>query len=538
MDGKQPLPSLEEELAAALPSGFKPRIRYIHSPPKPCDPLFSALPGQEPAKTRLASHFLTMSVDAASASEKDVMAGPQDVISFAIEVLVYVSKHLTTIFVSKVDSTAYIPRQRPSPIKTTVTIFLRWLVRKERKKRPSRKIVISLFARAQSAYLFPGSADDKVKHVLDDRQLIKWWARVLDPIIPVAVSKTAAEDSDVSYQGYITVPGYAGNELKRSFMPPSSDPPESQPRWVAGHPLLELAQTRGLPEHAPPRCLLPRFPDDPKARFIQDLDDEIGLSEDSKLQSSPSKKAKNGMWNSVRDLDRFWEAMEFRQECSSGRVVGFLWLVLSPKQSDSDIPEVDAMSIAGNIDSQEALPIDMSQSSTPPPGQQNIGSPKKRKRKPLTGLIVPRMPRLKGGLSSMSGLSEHADADYTGDGIVISEEGYDKVMQTMLHLDFSTLQVAIRSTNRWIAEVTSVCGLNGDFGVGIVGLAPVEDASVAAVGTANGSMSGGVNDLGGMVRKKRKVEGGQDQAVAETRPAVNTLGGGLVRKKVKPKADE
>lgn len=533
MEEQKTLPSLKDKLAEALPAGFNPKIRYIHSPSKQCDPLFSAFPGQEPAKTRLANHFLTMSVDAASISSSNISAGPKDVISFAIEILVYTTKHLTTIFVSKVDSTSYIPRQRPSPIKTTVTTFLRWLADKERQKRPSREIVISLFARAQSAYLFPGSADDKSKHVLDDRQLIKWWARVLDPIIDRERSTFEIKDAEVSYQGYITVPGYAGNELKRSFMPPSSQSAESTPRWLAGHPLLELAKTRGVPEHAPPRCLLPRFPDDPKARFIADLDDEIGLTEDSKVQSSPSKKTKNGMWNSVRDLDRFWEAMEFRQECSSGRVVGFLWLVISPEKSDVDAADVDT-----NIENQDLLPTDASQTSISESQTDGTGSPKKRKRKPLTGLIVPRMPRLKGGSSSLSGLSELADPDQTGDGIVVSEEGYDKVMKTMLHLDFSSLTTAIRSTNRWIAEVTSVCGLNGDFGIQVTGVAAAE---VVAVATANGSTNGGVNDLGGMVRKKRKVEDGTQAAavVPETpqQPAVTMLSGGMVRKKAKPKAD-
>lgn len=525
---EQPFPSLKDKLANALPAGFNPKLRYIHSPWKQCDPLFSAFPGQEPVRTRLASHFLTLSVDAASISSENVSAGSKDVIGFAIEVLIYTTKHLTTMFVSKVDSTSYIPRQRPSPIKTAVTTFLRWLADKERQKRPSRKVVISLFARAQSAYLFPGSADDKSKHVLDDRQLIKWWARVLDPIIDRESSAESTEDTEVSYQGYITVPGYAGNELKRSFMPPSSTSTESNPRWLAGHPLLELGQTRGVPEHAPPRCFLPRFPDDPKARFIQDLDDEIGLSEDSKVQSSP-KKAKSGMWNSVRDLDRFWEAMEFRQECSSGRVVGFLWLVISPKQSDADMADVDA-----NIDSQDLRPAEASQLSNQPSQPDSTSSPNKRKRKPLSGLIVPRMPRLKGGSSSLSGLSELANPDQPSDDIVISEEGYDKAMQTMLHLDFSSLQAAMRSTNRWISEVTSVCSLNGDFGVGVTGTAAVE---AVAVHTANGSTNGGVNDLGGMVRKKRKVEDGGSNVVAETQPAVNTLGGGLIRKKAKPKAD-
>jgi regulator of Ty1 transposition protein 109 len=49
-----------------------------------------------------------------------------------------------------------------------------------------------------------------------------------------------------------------------------------------------------------------------------DLDEEI--PESSQL----------GQWHSVKTLDQFWELMAFRQECSAGRLVGFLWLVVNP----------------------------------------------------------------------------------------------------------------------------------------------------------------------------------------------------------------
>lgn len=68
-------------------------------------------------------------------------------------------------------------------------------------------------------------------------------------------------------------------------------------------------------EHAPPgagergmdilaRDVIPIFPDDPKARFLDDL----------KLEGQIS----------AMTLGQFWELMEHRQECSSGRLVGFI----------------------------------------------------------------------------------------------------------------------------------------------------------------------------------------------------------------------
>lgn len=537
--------SLKDQLTAALPTGFNGKIRYVHSPPKPCDPLFSALPGQDPEKTRLASHFLTVSVDPASLSHLGDAASKEagrDVISFAVEVLAYTSKHLTTFFVSKVDSTSFIPRVRPSPIKTAITTFLRWLANEERRKRPKRKIVISLFARAQAQYLFPGSSDDKTKHVLDDRQLIKWWARVLDPIFPNIESNASENEPDVHYQGYMTVPGYVGSEL-RSFMPPSSPQASSRPHWVPGNPLLELARARGVPEHAPPRSLLPRFPDDPKARFMQDLDDEIGISKDSKVTVSPSKR-KNGRWTSVRDLDRFWEQMEFRQECSSGRVVGFLWLVISPKEVEA--PASQPLDIAAADSQESATSLGAATSSDPidegTPTASTNSSPKKRKRKALTGLIVPRQPRLKQfSTSNLSDLQAEVDAQ-AGEGVTLAKEGYDRAMHSLLQQDFSSLKVATRSTSKWISEVKGIAGLNADFGVAVAGSGKAE--SSASASTMNGAAA--VNDLGGMIRKKRKaadgpapdsqaVSGTQGSGAAGGQPGVNVLGGGMVRKKPKAK---
>ncbi|SMR57286.1 unnamed protein product [Zymoseptoria tritici ST99CH_1E4] len=529
--------SLQETLSAALPAGFNCTIRYVQSPAKPCDPLFSAPPGQPAERTRLASHFLTLSVEPASLGHEttqDSSAGGNDVISFAIEVLLYTTRRLTTLFVSKVDSTSYIPRQRPSPIQTTVTTFLRWLADNERRQRPTRKIVISLFARAQAQYLFPGSSDNKSKHVLDDRQLIKWWARVLDPIIP----SLPPTSTDPSYQGYITVPGYATSELKRSFMPASSmkDPPN----WLPGHPLTSLAATRHIPSDAPPRCLLPRFPDDPKARFIQDLDDEIGISQDSQPTSSssnlssPSKKGASnksgGKWKSILDIERFWEAMEFRQECSSGRVVGFLWLVISPSSTATkDIIETQSQD-------SEVLPS----SPTPTPSSplpNTLARPSNRRRTPLSGPIIPRQPRLKSGSSSTLSTMTSNLPSHPGGAILLSEEVYDKAMQTLLASDFSTLSHAVRSTERWIGEIRSGIEGSADVGLKVVGTKEVAARAVEK------EKVDGVNDLGGMsmiVRRKRKGDGGEGgvetklvEAPQEPSDKVNILAASMVRKKAK-----
>jgi regulator of Ty1 transposition protein 109 len=518
--------TLRDDLVAALPEGFHCRVRYVSSSPKPCDPLFSAPQGSEPEKTRLANHFLTVSTKPKGETE--------DVLFLGIEALVYTTRHLTTIFVSKADSTGYLPRQRPSPVRVIATTFLKWLSTKERHKHPTRKLVISLFARSQTQYLFPGSADNGSKHVLDDRQLIKWWARVLDPIIPKKdTPKDSAGSGEVEYDGYITVPGYSPTEL-RPFMPSTGD----GARWHPGDPLVELAETRGLSAAAPPRCLLPRFPDDPKARFMLDLDTEMGMSEEAGVTISPSKR-KSGKWNSVRDLDRFWEAMEFRQECSSGRMVGFLWLVIRQKDanpsSQQAIDELDSQATSqesalgaqnGDATSQHEEIVSI------------MSSPSKKRRKPLSGPIVPRQPRLKGGSSSLSATSDLTSmfSVASSDGLILSKEGYDKAMQKLLHLDFSDLKVATQSTGKWVSEVSGICGTKNDWSLEITGtLKPEETGS-----KANGSGNAQVNDLGGMIRKKRKADNADSSVTDAPAPVdvakesgVNVLSGGMIRKKPK-----
>ena len=457
-----------------------------------------------------------------------------------MEVLIYSSQGLVTMFVSKADSTGHLPQRRPSPIKSIATTFMWWLATEQRQKTKSTgtKIVISLFARAQSQYLFPGSADHGKKHVLDDRQLIRWWARVLDPLFPTKANTDTSQDLDL--QGYMTVPGYHGIETK-SFFPSKPHTSEKSQNWTPGNPLIELAEARGVPETAPPRCLLPRFPDDPKARFMQDLDDEVGLVEDagSLAITSPSKQ-KSSRWKSIADLERFWEAMEFRQECSSGRVVGFLWLVIRPppnelsqkpilfdRESSPSIPQTQ------NTNSQDSQTSTKSTSST---------TKKEKRRKPLSGPIIPRAPRLKGSSSNISATSNPdpsgGRAGSSRNGPVLTQEGYDSAMAILLNLDFSTPAAAAHSTGKWVAEVSRMAGVRGEeWGLDVEGSAVVE------AGVGGGVVGGGqaTNDLGGLVRrKKRKVDDGEvaegsgSQASKETEPAapagVNVLVG---RKKAK-----
>jgi regulator of Ty1 transposition protein 109 len=521
---------LKDAFDAFLPRGFNCQVRYTHSPPKPCEPLFSPCPGMQPEKTRLASHFLTVSVpvpDQAKSAGNGNANSQRQVLVFAMEVLVYSSQGLITMFVSKADSTGHLPPRRPSPIKSIATTFMWWLATQQRRltKSVGTKLVISLFARAQSQYLFPGSADHGKKHVLDDRQLIRWWARVLDPLF--SSNETSNSPQNLDLQGYMTVPGYHGVETK-SFFPSKPNRSEKSRNWLPGNPLVELAEARGIPETAPTRCLLPRFPDDPKARFMQDLDDEVGLVEDagSLAVASPSKQ-KNGRWKSINDLERFWEAMEFRQECSSGRVVGFLWLVARPPPNSSQeiqpefardsSPSKKKASITTTTatDSQDSQ--DSQTSRTSRTSQKSAPNPKRRQ--PLKGHIKIRQPRLKGGSSNLSATSNPSDNNDNNppsarDGPSLTQEGYDSAMSILLNLDFSSVAAAAHSTAKWVSEVSRMSGLKAaKWALDCEGSAEIE----SVVASVSGSSQPATNDLGGLVRKKRKVgeDGGASSAAAE-----------------------
>ncbi|OCK72833.1 DUF1714-domain-containing protein, partial [Lepidopterella palustris CBS 459.81] len=189
---------LKDLLADVLPKDIDFTFYHFSTPPTKSPALYSAPPHRKPERTYCESHFLAVSVTppvSASISSGSAEAKPSlesapeaadELLVLAIEVLIYTTKYLTTVFVSKADSTGcisalHLPRSSSSPLKSITGCFVKWLVRE--RQRPGKRLVVSLFARAQDQYLFPGSVENADKHVLDDRGLIRWWCRVLDPLV-------------------------------------------------------------------------------------------------------------------------------------------------------------------------------------------------------------------------------------------------------------------------------------------------------------------------------------------------------------------
>ena len=607
-------PSLAERLSSSLPKDIPFTFYHLSTAPTRSPALYSAPPGAKPERTYTESQFLAVSITPPASSSQDLYGDKEEekaekeVLVLAIEILIYTTRHLTTIFVSKADSTGYLSllhlgKDHASPLRTITSTFLSFLI--ETRRRKGKKLVLSLFARANDQYLFPGSVENSGKHVSDDRQLIKWWCRVVDPILrayPASSSSASISSTDpapdpftsstsgerekettTTSQAYLIIPG---EDSITPFLPPSVRlSPTLRSRWTNTHPLPSLSRH----PTAPPRCLIPHFPDDPKARFLDELDDELPDNNTSSqsqtdgggggVHDSPRKKGR-GRWKSVRSLEQFWEMMAFRQECSSGRLVGFLWVVFSPAEESISVVEgqerigVESQaSIAESVNS----PLKSKTRSTPSPSPSHSKRVRPqtvitRKKKPLRGPIIPRTPKIKRAIPTTSSppSSNKSKTNVLPTStpyylwppssrgtLLLPPSAYKKATDRLLTLQFKNLATTVSSTRAWIEEVGLLGGRSGGnvtkrWGFRVVGR---KEAACISVAAANVDVGVGVGVDGGaeapaapmmMVKKKKRKA---DDAVGEPEPesgvsepaaaatangsGVNMLGAGLVKKKKK-----
>ncbi len=534
--------SLEDRLADALPEDVRSRVYHISTPPTASIPLFAAGPGQEDQPTVCETHFCGIS----SPGE-----GNEDgVLVFAIEVVIFNTRSLTTVFISKADSSGFTSRLH-SPtgslsIPQTVTqIFLDYLIKPRLNE---KRLVLSLFARSQNQYLFPGSIENAEKHVLDDRRLIKWWCRVLDSIWrPYDIRQSnASRNRSYTVTAHVVVPGCDSSET-RAFFPTSHLYDLASPKWIHGYPMRQLSLNTTLPL----RCLIPRLPDDPKSRFLDDLDGTyIGP---------------DGEWRSVKTMEQFWELMSYRQECAAGRLVGFIWAVFSHRsvgkgqgQQDQHAP----MSFSsGTSDAGPLLTPAHSQRPTFEEAH-NVG-PTVDNLTPLpqTASPPPSSPVLEphDSKSNSSGAADHTtdgtdvtpisvkhlNATGTKEGsslatptfktsitpgqVIILAVDYEILMAELLEMDFAGSQLATESTRNWLAQVAAKAEVSR-FGVNVVGK---KKHNVVRNGAPN--IRTQVNTLT-CVKKKRKVD---EAGVAATppesvsAPPPHILSSNLIRKKPK-----
>ena len=566
--------SLLDELEAALPKDVLLNINHISTPPTKCAAIYSAAEGSKPQKTYCESHFLTASIELETKSVNNQSAST--VLVYAIEVLIYSTATLTTIFISKADSTGYLHLLNSSlgtvsPIQIISTTFLSFLA--QHRRRRGIPLVITLFARAQDQYLFPGSVENSGKHVLDDRGLIRWWCKVLDPVLRTWPGKEQQNDFEKTgrdvptSQGYLTIPGHDRYETQSIFPASFRVDDLDRKRWYNGHPLNILSTD----PRAPPRCLIPHFPDDPKARFLDELDDEI--SEASERHTAPHA----GQWKSVKSMDQFWETMQFRQECSSGRLVGFIWVVLTPdarelnrqegiqessESQDIQLAKASVLPTPENSQTQMSIhpshPVKPAQNSKesdlqslkPSPihsatihqntAMKSAGSTRSTSQKPkrLTGPIRTRPPRFRSNtepkdFASIPEQSRFYIWSFGGRGsVMLAEKDYKRVHDLLLKLDFAALDIAQQSTWKWIEEIRLISCSSTRIEIPVRGRLQSQTATPAKQDATTM-----------LVGRKRKSEASSPSTskVDDPRNNVNTLSAGLVRRKMKnevPPVDE
>ncbi|KAI0139421.1 histone acetylation protein-domain-containing protein [Hypoxylon sp. NC0597] len=544
---------LVAELAKVLPKDRRFIAYHLSTPPITTEPLChppaynstsNSTPGtpskdkrpSKPLKTYCEKHFLAISIDAG----KEGAHSDKQVLVLALEIYIYTTSFSTIIFVSKADSTGYLnlldlPKGSPSPIREVTACFLAFLAANRR--RPAKQLVVNLFARSQSQYLFPGSVKNNGKHILDDRGLVKWWCRVLNSLLE------GDEYSDVrkpwdGIHGYLIVPGLDNYET-RAFLPRTGT---AAANWTLGHPLEKISpytkdpSTYGQIIH--PRSLIPTYPDDPKARFIEELE-----------ESTPEKAKLLSGWRSPKTLDQFWEMMSFRQECSSGRLTGFIWVVFEPPKPGS--PAISSTTVIPTPNASFSAPTDDTTPATPRPSRRHNNSlmtpaasppkstartTKKRSRKSrkgktkkvLKGPIITRKPQIKTHQGPQ--FPKVTETPYyfwpeNGRGkVVLSDNAYKRAIELLLHLEFGTLEQAIASTARWTKDVN----MGENWTLEIIG---TRETTTPATPSSN--TGGAVNNLSGMIRRKRGSDDQATNGTASSAGVVNMLDGGLVRKKAK-----
>jgi regulator of Ty1 transposition protein 109 len=252
------------------------------------------------------------------------------------------------LYISKVDTTGQ--GIAPSPTANLLRALLTFYADPESRPFTANHLWIHLFARAQSQYLFPNSADYEGKHPLTDVKLCAWWKRVFDDVAGEVEDRTK---SKAKIKLFYMIPGSSESEASNSlnFASTSTATTSStHTHWAYGHPYSQSEIPLPCPASETLHNLghfIPSFEDDPKSRFM----DEIAYTTEADGVKSPARKRPRK--DSTQDEefkreafrrkddervqgelsevtpDEFWERMSFRQECIAGTLTGFFAMGVS-----------------------------------------------------------------------------------------------------------------------------------------------------------------------------------------------------------------
>lgn len=210
-------------------------------------------------------------------------------ILFALEIYTFYDPTGVTLFVSKADTTGQSPLVDGESVRVSMKDVSRAIIDVLLKQHPGQRVRVCLFARPEKQYLFPFSADYPKKHFLSGPQLTKWWIGCLDGLLDDFENPTAT----------LRIPG-AENRTVQSFL-------EGLPRWTMGDIFkYQKPEVGEVPESDSKLAIyqLPRFPDDPKSRFLDFL-------------------ASEGRTTTC-NIEMFWEEIQGRQEFNAGIMVGLM----------------------------------------------------------------------------------------------------------------------------------------------------------------------------------------------------------------------
>jgi len=124
---------------------------------------------------------------------------PRRVLVVALQAYLYTipSTSTSVLYISKVDTSGY----SPSPLPLTRQLLVSFLgFHLDPSTRPSRNVQVALFARSQSQYLFPNSAQAKGKRVSGGLRLCGWWKGVYEEVATGLLKQatTAGEDANAN----------------------------------------------------------------------------------------------------------------------------------------------------------------------------------------------------------------------------------------------------------------------------------------------------------------------------------------------------
>ncbi|KAI8585390.1 histone acetylation protein-domain-containing protein [Geranomyces variabilis] len=261
--------SLDARLFATLPAGLRQQLQLplafqiftLSSPPRNAA---SVLPNCPDA---VATDRLLLLAQASSMSSPP-SSNPAVFIS-ALRVTEYATPAQTHIHIAKLDTSGH--HTNASLARALAAAYISHATAAAFSSSVTSTITIHVFARAQPAYLFPGSEHNTAKHALSDRALLKWWAGTL----VAAVATTAA----ASATAHLYVPGETTRSMRDVWAACCSAPTAtaiSAPpiAWEWG--LAPCASNAGGAANARAvladqraRDVVVRFPDDARTKVLE-----------------------------------------------------------------------------------------------------------------------------------------------------------------------------------------------------------------------------------------------------------------------------